>query len=334
MTVLAANDVLSVALAPFAEDWADSSVEDIFVNRPCEYFVRRGAKMERREAPELDALAIEALVALIAHLRGQDAGENAPILDAELPSGERINAVLYPCTPAGEPSMALRRASEALPSLDELESQGLFSGLAERLKTGAEPVSVQRRANARTMLANGQIKDLLRYCITNRWTTVISGETGSGKSHNLTAMAMEIGLDERIVTVANADETRRLPHRNRASFLYSKQGGVTAEMLIDAALRNAPRWLLVQEIRGGESFSFLRAVASGHPGITTVHAPSAALTFDTISVGVRQHPAGARIPEDTLRAMLRAFIDVVMHVERGPGGVFRVTDVVFGWDQT
>lgn len=333
MTVQAAAAAMPIALAPFAADWEDPEVEDIFVVRPGEYFVRRGGVTERREAPGMDALAVEAVAVFAAHLRGQDVGENTPILDTELPGGERLNAVVYPCTPAGFPSLAIRRGSEAMPTLDALERQGVYGGLKQRIADGARPEAEGRREKAKALLAEGRITELLRHCIACRWTTVFSGETGSGKTHQTKALAMEIPLDQRIVTAANAEELGSLPHPNRLSLLYTKGGPVPMEALIEAALRNAPRWLIVPEVRGAEAFSFLWAAATGHPGITSIHAPSAQETFHTFAVNIRQHPAGARLPEEALRSMLSQFIDVVIHVERDGQGRFGVTDIAFGWEQ-
>lgn len=332
MTIQAAASLLPDALAPFAADWGDPAVEDIFVVGPGHYFVRRGAVTERREAPDLDPLAVEAIAILAGHLRGQNVGPESPILDCELPTGERLNAVLYPCTAPDRPSLAVRRGSEHLDDLDDLEAGGLFDGLKARIAAGALPEAERRRQEAREMLAQGRIKDLLRHCIACRWTVVFSGETGSGKTHNTKALALEIPLSERVVTVAGAEELARLPHPNRVSFLYTEDGPVTAEALIKAAMRNGPRWLIVPEVRGREAFAFLWAIATGHPGITSVHAPSAQQTFDTLDVNIRQHPAGATMPAESLRAMLRSFIDVVLHVERGADGRFHVTDIAFGWD--
>lgn len=326
MTVQAAAAALPAVLAPFGGDWQDPAVEDIFVVGPGHYFVRRGSSTERREASGLDALAIEAIAILAAHLRGQDIGEAKPILDCELPSGERLSAVVPPCTPFGHPSLAIRRAMQAMPSLEALDAQGLFRMVREK-RTGAGP---ERRSAARARLDRGDVVGFLRECVRHRWTVGFTGETGSGKTTNAVALAMEIPMAERLVTVADTEELGRLPHPNRVSFLHAKGGPVSAEALIEAALRNAPRWLLVSEVRGPEAFAFLRALASGHPGITTWHAKSARQAFDALSAMVRQHPAGARFPEDTLRAMLASFIDVVVHCERGDGGEFRIADIVFG----
>lgn len=330
MTITAATDAMEYALEIFAKDWSDPNVQDIFVVAPGAYFVKRGTETIKRDAPSLDSMTVEAIGINAAHLRGQYADEQSPLLDCELPSGERLSIVLPPCTPAGKPSLSLRRASVAMPSLDELESQGLW----EKVKTSALGEHIEQVKYAKSLLAAGEMVRFFRYAIAQRWSFGIVGPTGSGKTHSATALVMEIPREDRIVTVADTEEWARLPHENRVSFLHARGGPITMEQLIEAALRNAPRWLLVQEVRGAEAFAFLRALASGHPGITTWHARSADEAFDALSVMVRQHPAGARLSELTLRNMFRGFIDVVMHVRRESNGEFRATDIKFGMDLT
>lgn len=332
MTVSAATAALPDALAPFHADWSDPAVEDIFVVGPGHYFVRRGGTTERREAPKLDALSVEAIAAFAGHLRGQYADTEHPLLDCELPTGERLSFVMFPCTPPGKPSLALRRGPAELPDLEALNNQGLWdiiNSKSEERPDRLGDLHAERVKYAKTLIVGGEITRFWRYCIQQRWSIAFVGETGSGKTYDTTALVMEIPRDERIITVADTEEWARLPHPNRVSFLHAKGGAITGEMLIEAALRNAPRWLLVQEIRDASAFAFLRGLIVS-PGISTWHARSATSAFDALSMMVRQHPAGSRLPEDALRAMMRAFVTVVAHVERGPDGRFRATDIRFG----
>lgn len=333
MTAAAARRNLERAVASFGDDWLDPRVEDIFVVRPGSYYVRRGTETLEREAPSLDLITIEALAVNAGHLRGQDVGEESPVLDCELPSGERLSAVLYPATPEGLPSLAIRRAMADEPDLDTLRDQGLFD-LVKRKAEGGADIHEERIAKAKALLASGDGYGLLLFCIENRWTVVFGGEVGSGKTTDMIALAKRIPLHERVVTVADTEELSRLPHRNRVSFLHTKDGPVPAERLIEAALRNGPRWLLVPEVRGAEAFSFLRALASGHPGMTSLHCRTARDAFKALTTMIRQHPSGAAIPGTALQDMLASLIDVVVHVERGSDGQFRVTDIAFGREIT
>lgn len=331
MTIPAATAALPDALHPFAAVWDKPALEDIWVVGPGHYFARIAGKTARYECPEIDALSIEAIASFAGHLRGQYADSASPILDAELPSGERLSIVLPPCTPAGKPSLSLRRGPDTLPSLDGLDEQGLWD-LIKQHRGNAPDAMTERRKLARSMLAAGEVNKFFRYCIGQRWSIVFVGATGSGKTTDATALVMEIPQSERIITVADTEEWARLPHPNRVSFLYKKgDKRITCETMIEASLRNAPDWLLVQEVRDSSAFSFLRGLASGHPGMTSWHAASAATAFSTLTTMVRQHESGRQFPEDALRQLMRETINVIVHVERGVTG-FRATDIRFGCD--
>lgn len=329
MTTTAATAVLPDALASFAAVW-NGDLEDVFVNAPGEFWCRRKGKTERHVAPDLDALAIEAIGTLAGHLRGQYADEQKPLMDCELASGERLSLVLPPCVAAGKPSLCIRRGPDTLPNLDDLDEAGLWDAIKARTSSDSD-VSADRRKHAKALLATGKITAFFRYCVQQRWSISFVGVTGSGKTYSTNAIVSEIPLDARIVTVADSAEFYKLPHPNRVDFLYSEGGPATAEQLIKAALRSAPNWLLVNEVRDGAAFAYLRGLASGHPGMTTWHAQSAKTAFDALAVMIRMHPAGAVLPEASLRAMMSTFIDVIVSVERRDGK-FTATDIQFGAD--
>jgi type IV secretion system protein VirB11 len=323
----AAIPLLAHAMAPLAEALADPSVEDVMVQREGEIWVRRGAATTRHDVTGLSFADIEAIAILAGAVRHQDVGRTQPLLATELPTGERLQAVLPPCVKPGTASLTIRRGSTEMPTLDQLAASGIFR------ETRPRPGGLSPQDEA--LLALYRCADweaFLRACVKARKTVAFVGETASGKTHQTKALVGEIPRDERIVTVEDTDEWSGLPHPNRVALFYSKgdQGAarVGPNELVEAALRMAPRWLLVQELRDGAAFSFLRAVASGHPGITTWHAPSAATAFDPLGLMVRQHPAGATLPSEDIRLLCRRLVDVVVHCARD-GGRFGITEVWF-----
>lgn len=185
MTYNAAVAAMPEVLKVFGDDWNDPKVEDIFVVRPGEFFVRRGGKTERREAPHLDALAVEAIGALAGHMRGQYADEDNPILDCELPSGERLNLVLAPCTPPGRPSLALRRGMGDLVDLEFLDRQGLWDRIKEIADGQATDYHAQRMEHARNLIKAKKVTEFFKFCVQCRWSIALVGETGSGKAQPL-----------------------------------------------------------------------------------------------------------------------------------------------------
>ncbi len=321
----AAVPLLAHALTPLAEALADPATEDVMVNGPDRFFVRRGAITTQHEAKGLSFSDIEAIAILAGAVRHQDVGRTRPLLATELPTGERLQAVLPPCVRPGTASLTIRRGSSELPTLDGLAASGIFAATRPRpgglSDADSELLELYRSAHW---------EPFRRTCIRARKTVAFVGETGSGKTHDTKALVGEIPLNERIVTVEDTDEWGGLPHPNRVALFYSKgdQGAarVGANELVEAALRMAPRWLLVQELRDGAAFSFLRALASGHPGITTWHAKSAATAFDPLALMVRQHPAGATLPSEDIRLLCRKLVDVVVHCHRD-GGKFGISEV-------
>lgn len=139
-----------------------------------------------------------------------------------------------------------------------------------------------------------------------------------------------IPVDERLLTI---EDTRELvaPHRNIVHMIYSKDGQglapVGPKALLESALRMRPDRILLQELRDGTAFFYLRNVNSGHPGsITTVHADSAALAFEQLTLLVRESEGGRDLPRDDIRALLHLLIDVVVQMKKVDGR-FRMTEV-------
>jgi type IV secretory pathway ATPase VirB11/archaellum biosynthesis ATPase len=228
--------------------------------------------------------------------------------------------------------MAIRRGMGDLVDLDWLDQEGLWNRIKEREQEQSTDHYAQRVSFARQLIKEKKVTGFFKFCIQNRWSIALVGETGSGKSTSLSALVMEIPQtpDERIITIGDSEELGKIPHPNRVSFLYADGGPVTAEDLIKAGLRNLPRWMLVQEIRDQAAFAYLRGLIVS-PGITTWHAMSILSAFDALLVMVMMHPAGKAVPMDMLRKMMGTLINVVVHVERDPTTKkFRATDIKFG----
>jgi type IV secretion system protein VirB11 len=328
--------LLEDALAPLAGFWADPAVEDILMDRPGEVFVRRGAEKTRHEVP-VDLVDMQGIVYLAAALKKQNVGRSRPLLSCDLPGGVRLQAVLPPAVNDGTVALAIRRPKGRAPTLDEIGAGGIFEevrpaavGFSEedRRLVGLYRAAAAAPAEERTeaWLA------FLRATVRAERTHILCGQVGTGKTHFSMGLANEIPLTARLCTIQDADEWAALPHPDRVDLFYSKGGQgeaqVTSNDLVEASLRLSMKWLLLQELRGAEAFSFMRARRSGHPGITTCHADSARDVFPTLALMVKQHPAGADIDLATIEASLRGLIDVVVHFHR-PGGRFAVSEVWF-----
>ena len=161
---------------------------------------------------------------------------------------------------------------------------------------------------------------------------LISGATGSGKTTFSKGLIKLIPENERLLTI---EDTRELvmPHRSVVHMIYSKDGTgtakVTAKELLESALRMRPDRILLQELRDGTAFFYLRNVNSGHPGsITTIHADSAELAFEQLTLLVKESEGGADLARDDIRSLLKILVDVVVQMKK-VDGEFRMTEIYY-----
>jgi len=276
--------------------------------------------------PEPTDARAQNLARAVATLTHQHIGRERPILSATLPDGERIQVVLPPAVDTGRVSITIRKPSAATYSLDQLNGAGLFAGV----KRDAARDDDNRKLAA--LLSDGHIRQFLGQAVRARKTIIISGATGSGKTTLSKALITEIPLDERLITIEDTPELV-VPHRNRVALRYSKDGQGAAKAgpkeLLEACLRMRPDRILLQELRDGAAFTYLRNVNSGHPGsITTVHADSCALAFEQLTLLVNESEGGRGLDRTDTRNLLIASIDVVIQCQRA-GGKFRVTEIDF-----
>ena len=258
-----------------------------------------------------------------------------PILSATLPGNERIQIVLPPAVPTGTVSLTIRKPSTVNLSLAELAASGLFerTRLIESLGRPDRPdlTPVVGTGSDREKAPNdGDFAKFLRRCVQVRKNILISGATGSGKTTLSKALIAEIPLTERIVTIEDTPELF-VPQPNHVRLFYSKGDQGTARVrpkdLLEAALRMRPDRILLQELRDGTAFYYMRNVNSGHPGsITTVHASSARLAFEQLTLLVKESDGGRDLARDDIRQLLVLLVDVVLQCQRDDGR-FHVTEV-------
>lgn len=317
-------------LEPFAADLARPDVFEIVVNGPGKVWVetRKGWTVRDDAAVTYDLLLRLARTA--ASFSGQSIDESRPILSAALPGGERVQIVMPPACPAGTLSVTIRKPSGTRLSLVELGQGGLFSNVV--VAGVADGVSdADQRLNR--LLASGDNVAFLAGCVLAKKNIIISGPTGSGKTTVSKGLIELIPRNERIITIEDTLELV-VPQPNHVRLLYSKGGqgvsSVTAKDLLEAALRMRPDRILVQELRDGAAWDYLRNVNSGHPGsITTVHANSCKLAFEQLTLLIKESPGGRDLDRSDISSLLKQLVDVVVQCRR-VGGAFRVTEIYFG----
>jgi pilus assembly protein CpaF len=280
---------------------ADETVTEIMVNGPDEVWIERNGRISRLDVRfESEAQLYQAIDRIVSRVNRR-VDESSPMVDARLPGGERVNAIIPPLSLAG-PAVTIRRFPR-LYSPHELVGNG----------TADQP----------TM-------DLLACIVRARLNVIVSGGTGAGKTTLLNALSRFIPDGDRIVTIEDSAELRLqqshvLPLEARPANVEGK-GEVTIRDLVRNSLRMRPDRIIVGEVRGAETLDMLQALNTGHEGsICTVHANSpddAIHRLETLATMSELH-----IPFEALRDQINSAVHVIVQVERGARGRRRIVEV-------
>jgi type IV secretion system protein VirB11 len=297
------------------------------VNRPGEVFTEGPAGWLRHAVPALTFDHLQHLATAAGALTRQDIGPEHPILSTTLPMGERAQFVVPPAVPPGTVSLTIRKPSRVALSLDDFERRDLFL----QVKAYTEDL----RAHERDLLLlrdEGRWKEFLALAVASRRNIVISGATGSGKTTLAKGLLGCIPPDERIITIEDTAELV-VPHANHVRLLYAKDGQGLAKVgpreLLASCLRMRPDRILLQELRDGTAFYYLRNVNSGHPGsITTVHADSARLAFEQLTLLVKESEEGRALERGDIVRLLRLTVDIVVQMHKRDGQ-HRITEIYY-----
>jgi type IV secretion system protein VirB11 len=313
---------LLLPLSPFLRD---KTLYEVIVNRPGEVLTEGASGWQIYDIPELSYDRLMRLARAIASFSNQSIDESRPILSATLPDDERIQIVIPPATTKTTVSITIRKPSAVSLSLDDLDFGGMFSEVV-RTQEGVNP-SDQKLLEFYKI---GAYKQFLREAVLTRKNIIISGATGSGKTTLSKALIKYIPDAERVISIEDTPELV-IPQPNHVRLFYSKGGQGTAKIgakeLLESCLRMRPDRILLQELRDGTAFYYIRNVNSGHPGsITTVHADSARLAFEQLTLLIKESDGGGDLDRHDIREMLTMAVDVVVQCKR-IGGRFRVTEI-------
>ena len=284
---------------------ADDSVSEIMVNGPHDVWIEREGRLHRTTARFTDESHLRRIINKMVAEVGRRVDETQPMVDARLPDGSRINAIIPPLSLSGALLTIRKFGSERL-NLDDLIRLGTLS-----------PETI----------------DLLRRCVEARLNVLISGGTGTGKTTLLNALSAAIPDSERIVTIEDAAELR-LAQRHvlrlecRPSNIEG-EGEVTVRELVRNSLRMRPDRIIVGEVRGAEALDMLQALNTGHDGsLSTVHANSPRDGLARLETMVLM--AGYDLPLRAIRQQIASALDLVIHLERihdGSRKVIAITEV-------
>ncbi len=293
-------------LGPIEPLMQDPTVADILVNGAHEVYVERRGKLELTNAIFRDDAHLLQIIDRIVSAVGRRVDESSPMVDARLPDGSRINAIIPPLALNG-PVLSIRRFA-----VDPLKMSDL---LAFGTVTPA-------------------LADVLRGAVRARLNILVSGGTGAGKTTLLNVLSNAIPATERIVTIEDSAELQlQQDHvvrlETRPPNIEGK-GGVTQRDLVRNALRMRPDRIVVGEVRGGEVLDMLQAMNTGHDGsLSTVHANSSRDALSRLETMILM--SGLALPVRAMRDYIASALDAIVHVARlsdGTRKVVRVTEIV------
>jgi pilus assembly protein CpaF len=281
----------SVGLGPLEALLADDSITEIMINSPDHVFVERRGRLEQVPVRFKDEEQLRQIIDRIVAPIGRRIDESSPMVDARLPDGSRVNAVIKPISLHGT-SVSIRRFSKRPYTMDDLAQFGSFSKSVSRFLQGV---------------------------VESRMNVLISGGTGSGKTTLLNAVANAIPAAERVVTIEDMSELRLA--RSHIVGMECRppnvegKGVINIRDLVRNALRMRPDRIIVGEVRGGEAFDMLQAMNTGHEGsLTTLHANSVADAIRRLESMVIMAETG--LPSNVIRDYIHSAIDIVIQVSR------------------
>jgi type IV secretion system protein VirB11 len=299
---------------------ASPEITEICVNRPGELYLERRNGWQRVEVPTLTfARALQFCTAVVNESNtGQRITDAHPVVSLAFPTGQRAQFVIPPACEAKRVSITIRLPSKQPKTLAEYQSDGFFDQVLE----GARGLGEHDRELLELRAAR-RYADFFRQAVLNKKNIIVSGATGSGKTTFMKSLLHHIPDSERLVTIEDARELF-IGQPNVVHLLYAKggqsTGNVTAKSCMEACLRMKPDRIILAELRGDESFYFIRNCASGHPGsITSCHAGSTEQTWDQMALMVKASTEGAGLEFATIKRLLMMTIDIVVHIEARGG---------------
>src|SRR6476469_8799630 len=295
-----ADDILGHG--PLERLLADESVTEIMVNGPYDIWIERGGRLSPTEVVFNDEWHLRRIINKMVAQVGRRIDESSPMVDARLPDGSRVNAVIPPLSLSG-PLITIRKFSRRRLTLDDMIKLGTLSQ---------------------------ETVEFLQRCIKAQLNMLIAGGTGSGKTTLLNALSTGIPDEERIVTIEDAAELRlnqthvlRLESRPKD---LAGENEVPIRALVRNSLRMRPDRIIVGEVRGAEALDMLQAMNTGHDGsLSTVHANSARDALARVETMVLM--AGYDLPVRAIRQQVSSALDAVIHLERLEDGSRRVTSI-------
>jgi pilus assembly protein CpaF len=280
----------------------DDSVTEIMVNAFDKIYIERSGRLERTDIRFVDDAHVMRIIDKIVSQIGRRVDEASPMVDARLPDGSRVNAIIPPLALNG-PTVTIRKFSRDPYTINDLITFGTLTARSAQF---------------------------LAACVKGKLNILVSGGTGTGKTTTLNAMSAFIPSDERIVTIEDAAELQL--QQDHVITLESRpaniegQGEIKIRELVRNALRMRPDRIIVGEVRGAETLDMLQAMNTGHEGsLTTIHANSPRDALARLETLVMS--AGVELPHRAIREQIASAFDLLVQIQRLVDGSRRVTHI-------
>jgi pilus assembly protein CpaF len=280
----------------------DAGVSEIMVNGHDQIYVERDGRLEPVDAAFTDESHLRRTIDKIVSRVGRRVDDASPMVDARLPDGSRVNAVVPPIA--------------------------LDGSLLTIRKFAADPFTVDDLISFGTL--TGPVAELLQACVRGRLNILIGGGTGSGKTTTLNVLSSFLPDDERIVTIEDAAELQlRQDHVLRLESRpanVEKRGEIAIRELVRNSLRMRPDRIIIGEVRDGAALDMLQAMNTGHDGsITTVHSNAPRDSLSRLETMVLM--AGVDLPQRAIREQMSSALDLIVHQARLKDGTRRITHI-------
>ena len=291
-----------IGYGPIDRYLKDPAITEVMVNGPDEVYVERVGKIQKAPVSFVDGTHLRRIIDKIVSQVGRRVDESTPMVDARLPDGSRVNAVVHPLA-IGGPFLTIRKFS-------------------------ADPYTVADLTEMGTL--DAEVARFLDACVRGRLNVIVSGGTGTGKTTLLNVLSGFIPDDERIVTIEDAKELQL--RQEHALSLEARpaniegRGEVTIRDLVRNSLRMRPDRIVVGECRAGEALDMLQAMNTGHDGsLTTIHSNSPRDTLARIETMTLM--SGFDLPVRAIREQMASALDLIVHLTRMRDGTRRITHV-------
>ena len=320
-------------MAPILEILKQPGLTEVCVNRPDEVWTEDKGGWKKHTVSGLSLFRCQQIANLIATANGKAIDEHSPVLSASLPNGERVQVVIPPACEKGTVSITVRKPSDALFTLDALHEFGAFNNLkkvklnydANALNSGFQvttPLSSDEQELLAIMEKEGTYKwvEFLKKAVLAKRNILLVGKTGSGKTTMTNSLISEIPESERLITIEDARELRLPNHGNSVHLIFAREseGGIaiSAKDALASCLRMKPDRILLAELRGDESWEFIKSINTGHPGsISTMHANGAFEAFEQLASFVKDSETGSHLEMGYIKHRLMTTVDITLFMD-------------------